>query len=42
MKIKQYIRCQLCDGLAFLMGVLGKLAWYRCEGCGMEFSKRLK
>lgn len=31
--------CRLCGGLLYLLGVLGKLKWYRCRHCGMEFSK---
>jgi tRNA(Arg) A34 adenosine deaminase TadA len=30
--------CSMCAGLAILMGILGKKAWYRCQNCGIEFS----
>jgi len=28
-----------CGGLGVLMGVLGRLVWYRCRDCGWEFSR---
>lgn len=31
--------CQLCGGLLALLGTLGNLRWFRCTGCGMDFSK---
>ncbi len=33
--------CQLCDGSCGYMGQLGRLAWFRCQDCGMDNSIRL-
>ena len=30
--------CPLCNSYAAFMGSLGKLDWYRCTGCGIEFN----
>ncbi len=30
--------CLMCDGLAYYMGTLGKLDWYRCASCGAQFN----
>jgi hypothetical protein len=30
--------CATCDGEAYLLGLLGGLAWYRCRDCGAERS----
>ena len=27
-----------CDDLASSLGSLGRLSWWRCRGCGLEFS----
>jgi DNA-directed RNA polymerase subunit RPC12/RpoP len=32
-------RCPYCGGQAYLLGSLGKLEWYRCQDCGIEFNK---
>lgn len=32
-------KCSLCGGALYFLGKLGPLAWFRCENCGMEFSK---
>lgn len=29
--------CNVCDGPLMLLGSLGKLDWFRCRDCGMEF-----
>lgn len=34
----EQIDCPLCEGAAFLLGILGTLAWYRCRYCGAECS----
>jgi transposase-like protein len=31
--------CPLCDSALSLLGKLGRLNWFRCTGCGMEFSR---
>jgi len=31
--------CPVCDGESVLMGSLGRLNWYRCVNCGMEFNQ---
>jgi hypothetical protein len=30
--------CELCGGLLKFLGRLGRLDWFRCEDCGMDFS----
>jgi hypothetical protein len=30
--------CPLCSGFGYLLGVLGRLAWFRCRACGIEFN----
>ncbi len=30
--------CPVCSGLGYLLGQLGRLLWFRCRGCGIEFS----
>ena len=30
--------CSLCDGPAYLLGILGRLAWFRCRHCGTDFN----
>lgn len=37
-----YITCPLCEGVGTEMGVLGNLAWYRCQDCGAEFSIKVE
>lgn len=31
--------CPACPGQGFLLGRLGRLNWFRCRGCGIEFKK---
>ena len=33
--------CKLCGGFLIVLGILGRLIHYRCESCGMQFSKPL-
>lgn len=33
------MKCPLCGGLLVLLGKLGRLVWFRCRDCGMEFGK---
>lgn len=30
--------CKVCNGALRLIGFLGRLAWFRCEDCGCEWS----
>jgi hypothetical protein len=30
--------CLLCDGLAYYIGTLGRLEWFQCENCGIQFN----
>lgn len=32
--------CPLCDGDGWLLGILGKLRWFRCRQCGVDFSQK--
>ncbi len=36
------MKCRLCRGRCFLLGVLGMLRWYRCRDCGYEYCKESK
>lgn len=29
--------CSMCGGPGLLMGTLGKMQWYECRDCGMQF-----
>ncbi len=31
--------CPLCPGQGSLLGRLGRLRWFRCRDCGMDFSR---
>lgn len=31
--------CGLCGGEAQPLGTLGKLTWYRCRDCGIDFNR---
>ena len=33
------VSCPVCGGDGQLMGSLGRLNWYRCVNCGMEFNQ---
>ena len=35
-------KCELCGGSLTFLGQLGRLRWFRCINCGMEFSRRWK
>ena len=30
--------CLSCDGLAYYIGTLGRLEWFQCESCGIQFN----
>ncbi len=30
--------CPACGGEGLPLGILGRLAWFRCRDCGTEFS----
>jgi len=32
--------CPVCNGPAFVLGDLGRLTWYVCRNCGMQFYNR--
>ena len=32
--------CPLCPGLGVLLGALGRLVWWRCRDCGIDFSTK--
>lgn len=34
------LTCPVCGGAAFALGKLGKLTWFRCRDCGMDFSQK--
>lgn len=37
------MHCPVCDSDAVaLLGVLGRVYWYRCRRCGWDFSQRLE
>lgn len=31
--------CKLCSGVLAYLGQLGRLHWFRCRACGMQFSQ---
>ncbi len=31
------MECSVCGGVACGMGALGRMGWFRCQDCGMEF-----
>lgn len=33
--------CPYCGGILLLMGVLGRLYWYRCRSCGIECNESI-
>ena len=35
-----YRHCD-CGGDLHLLGILGRLAWYRCRHCGMQYSRHV-
>lgn len=32
--------CPACPGRGMVLGKLGRLRWYRCRDCGIDFSRR--
>ncbi len=32
-------RCPICPGQGVPLGTLGRLRWYRCRDCGMDFNR---
>jgi hypothetical protein len=30
--------CPMCDSVSTVLGVLGRLVWFRCRGCGSEWA----
>ena len=38
----ELVDCPTCGGLGGLLGGLGKRFWFRCEACGMDFSREVK
>lgn len=34
--------CPICSGWAMPLGQLGKLIWYICQDCGIQFSVKLE
>lgn len=36
---EDYGKCHVCGGYLVYLGVLGRLVWVRCVGCGLEVSK---
>ena len=35
------VECPVCGSEAFLLGYLGRLQWFRCRYCGMEFNQEV-
>lgn len=36
------MKCQCCGGDLMKLGRLGRLFWFRCRSCGMQFSRDLQ
>jgi hypothetical protein len=34
------LKCPECGGPVILLGIMGRLAWYRCRNCGGTFCQR--
>jgi len=34
--------CPVCPGHGMPLGQLGRLLWYRCRDCGIDFNRRKK
>jgi tRNA(Ile2) C34 agmatinyltransferase TiaS len=34
--------CPVCPGRGTPLGQLGRLRWYRCRDCGIDFNRRAK
>jgi transposase-like protein len=34
--------CPVCSGQGVPLGQLGRLRWYRCRDCGIDFNRRVK
>ena len=34
--------CPVCPGRGMPLGQLGRLRWYRCRDCGIDFNRRGK
>jgi len=34
--------CNFCGGIANMLGILGRLIYYRCEDCGHEQSEQIE
>ena len=34
--------CPVCPGRGVPLGQLGRLRWYRCRDCGIDFNRRTK
>lgn len=32
------VSCPVCDGQGAILGALGRLLWFRCIQCGIEFN----
>ena len=32
--------CPACPGSGMLLGCLGRLRWFRCRNCGIDFQRR--
>jgi len=37
--VEMAVVCPVCQGEVYLLGVLGRLVWYRCQDCGIEFPR---
>lgn len=33
--------CPICAGEGIALGQLGKLLWFRCRACGMDFNRKI-
>lgn len=40
MPVKTLSHCPHCAGDGVLLGTLGRLRWFRCRDCGMNFSRQ--
>lgn len=36
-EVQEQPECPFCGSLALVLGPLGRVVWYRCRDCGIEF-----
>lgn len=42
MEIEEEKICPMCQHIGYFLGKLGAKEWWRCRGCGIDFSAEAK